>query len=155
MRLDVFTPTAARVRDDDVAALRAEDASGRFGILPGHADLVTALSVSVLTWRRRDGSEHHCAVRGGVLTVHGGTRVTVATQDAVPGDDLDRLEHEVLARLRAADEEARDARIHARRLHVAALEQLLHYARPGALSAGFARPAHREDGGKGGGDGGG
>jgi F-type H+-transporting ATPase subunit epsilon len=149
--LEVFTPTAVRVREDGVSALRAEDASGRFGILPGHANLVTALSVSVLTWRLRDGSTRHCAVRGGVLTVHGGERITVATQEAVPGADLARLEHEVLARLRAAEEEARDARMHARRLHVAALEQLLRYARPGALSAGFGRPAHREDGADGGG----
>lgn len=145
MILEVVTPTALRVRDDEVVALQAEDASGRFGVLAGHADLVTALEVSVLSWRRRDGAQRHCAVRGGVLTVRGGAHVAVATQEAVPGDDLPQLEREVLVRLRAADEQARDARVHARRLHVAALEQLLRYARPGAMGPGLGRGTHRED----------
>lgn len=143
MRLEVSTPTSLSVRESDLLALRAEDASGSFGIWPGHADLITVLSVSVLTWRRRDGVERHCAVRGGVLTVRGGERLSVATQEAVPGDDLAHLAHEVLDRLREAEEQVRDARIHARRLHVAALEQLLRYARPGSFSGGPGRLAPR------------
>ena len=31
--------------------LRAEDDTGAFGILPGHADFLTVLAVSVVTWR--------------------------------------------------------------------------------------------------------
>jgi len=143
MKLEVSTPTAIPVREDDLVSVRAEDASGSFGIWPGHTDFITVLSVSVLSWRRQDGSESHCAVRGGVLTMRRGERIAVATQEAVPGEDLARLEHDVLERLRAADEQARDARIHARRLHVAALEQLLRYARPGGLPAGPGRLAPR------------
>ena len=39
----------------DVVSVRAEDASGSFGILPGHADFLTSLAPSVVRWRRRDG----------------------------------------------------------------------------------------------------
>lgn len=143
MKLEVSTPIAIPVCEGDLVSLHAEDASGRFGIWPGHADLLTVLSVSVLSWRRRDGLEGHCAVRGGVLTVRGGERIDVATQEAVPGEDLARLEQDVLDRLRAAEEEVRDARVHARRLHVAALEQLLRYARPGGVPTGPGRLAPR------------
>lgn len=143
MKLEVSTPTAIAVCEDNLVSVRAEDASGSFGIWPGHADLITVLSVSVLSWRRRDGSESHCAVRGGVLTVRRGKQIAVATQEAIQGDDLARLEHDVLRRLRAAEEKGRDARIHARQLHVAALEQLLRYARPGSFSGGPGRLSPR------------
>jgi F-type H+-transporting ATPase subunit epsilon len=34
--------------------LRAEDASGSFGILPGHAPFLTALAISIVSWRKDD-----------------------------------------------------------------------------------------------------
>ena len=72
MKLTVTTPLAIVTEADDVAHLRAEDDSGAFGILPGHADFLTALSLSVVSWRDRRGTEHHLAVRGGMLEVRGG-----------------------------------------------------------------------------------
>ncbi len=92
MRLSVSTPLAIVVDRDDLAYLRAEDETGAFGILPGYADFLTALSVSVLTWRDRTGSEHHVAVRGGILEVRGGNTIIVATREAVCSDDLGQLE---------------------------------------------------------------
>ena len=44
MRLTVTTPLAIVAEADDVAHLRAEDDTGAFGILPGHADFLTALA---------------------------------------------------------------------------------------------------------------
>ncbi|HLN22636.1 MAG TPA: F0F1 ATP synthase subunit epsilon, partial [Patescibacteria group bacterium] len=72
MKLTVSTPLALLVEAEDVQAVRAEDDSGSFGILPGHADFLTALGVSVMTWRDHAGGEHHVALRGGVLEVIGG-----------------------------------------------------------------------------------
>ena len=46
MKLSVATPLALVVEADDVRHLRAEDDTGAFGILPGHADFLTALAVS-------------------------------------------------------------------------------------------------------------
>ena len=90
MKLVVSTPLEIVVEDDDVAHVRAEDASGAFGILRGHADFLTALSVSVLSWRDLRGRERHVALRGGVLEVRDGERVEVASREAVAGDDLRR-----------------------------------------------------------------
>lgn len=129
MRLSVSTPLAIVVDADDLAYLRAGDETGAFGVLPGHADFLTALPVSVLTWRDRTGIEHHIAVRGGILEVRGGNTIVVATREAVCGDDLDHLEAEVLAAFRRAVEEDRVARVDAERLYLAAIRHICHFLR--------------------------
>ena len=86
VRLTVATPLAIVVEADDVAHLRAEDETGAFGILAGHADFLTALAVSVLSWRDDRGAEYHIAVRGGMLEVRDGRTIAVAT----PAGDCQR-----------------------------------------------------------------
>jgi F-type H+-transporting ATPase subunit epsilon len=54
VRLRIVTPLSVIV-DEDAAALRAEDASGAFGVLPGHAPFLTALAVSIVSWRGNGG----------------------------------------------------------------------------------------------------
>jgi len=80
-----------------------------FRIVAGHADFLTALAVSVVTWRDRQGAEHYVAVRGGMIEVRGGQTITVATPEAVAGDDLHQLETEVLVRFRRQLEEEQAA----------------------------------------------
>jgi F-type H+-transporting ATPase subunit epsilon len=135
MKLTVSTPLAVALEADDVRHLRAEDATGAFGILPGHADFLTALSASVIRWRHDHGPEHYMAVRGGVLEVSGGIMIAIATPEAVAGDDLGRLEAEALARFRqqAADEQT--ARTDAQRLYLAALRQIIRYVRGQSASS--------------------
>ncbi len=124
MKLLVTTPLAIAVDASDVAHLRAEDETGAFGILPGHADFLTALSISVATWRDRAGREHHVAVRGGMLHVLGGDKITIATREAVVSDDLARLQTEVLTAFRREAEEEKAARTDAQRLYLAAIRQI-------------------------------
>ena len=130
MRLLITTPTTIVVDAPDVAAVRAEDESGSFGILNGHADFLTALEVSVVDWRHADGRQRFCAVRRGVLSVANGNEVAIATREAVAGDDLARLEHEVLAQFRDALEAERSARTESLRLQMQAIRRILHYLRP-------------------------
>lgn len=130
MRLLITTPSAIVVDSDDVLAVRAEDESGEFGILPHHADFVTALAISVVGWRRQGGEAGYCAVRGGLLTVADGEIVSIATREAVTGDDLATLETHVRTRLAAEAEEERAARAHAEQLRVQAIRQIIGYLRP-------------------------
>jgi F-type H+-transporting ATPase subunit epsilon len=65
--LTITTPAQILAASDNVVAVRAEDRSGSFGVLPGHADLLTALIPSVVRWRTVDGAARFCAVRGGCL----------------------------------------------------------------------------------------
>lgn len=97
MRLRVTDPSAVLV-DCEVVSVRAEDASGGFGILAGHADLVTALDTSIVSWRNPAGHESYCAVHNGVLTVNGGSDVSIATRGGFVGDNLEALQAEVRAR---------------------------------------------------------
>jgi F-type H+-transporting ATPase subunit epsilon len=131
MKLIVTTPLAIVVDADDVTHLRAEDETGAFGILTGHADFLTALAVSVVSWRNGQAAEHHVAVHGGMLEVRGGNTIAIATREAVPGDDLHRLEAEVVVRFRRQLAEETAARKDAQRLYLAAIHQICHFLRPG------------------------
>jgi len=124
MRLSVATPLAIVIEVSDVAHLRAEDDTGAFGILPGHADFLTALAVSVVTWRDESGIEHHVALRGGMLEVRDGDTIAIATPEAVTSEDLHRLEVEVLDTFRRELLEEQAARTDARRLYLAAIRQI-------------------------------
>jgi len=130
MRLTVTTPLTMVVDALNVAHVRAEDSSGAFGILSGHADYITVLEVSVITWRDRSGSEHHCAVPGGILTVISGTHVAVVTSEAVKGDDLTELEATVIERFRDAARKEAASRTTEEQLQAAAMQQIYHYLRP-------------------------
>jgi F-type H+-transporting ATPase subunit epsilon len=130
MKLRITMPTALVAEYDDVMHVSAEDASGAFGILRGHADFLTVLETSVVSWRRANGAEGHCAVRGGVLTVSGGERLAIATREAALGDDLAHLEAEVLEAFRRKTSEEQSARAGSARLQVAAVRRILDYLRP-------------------------
>lgn len=134
MGLTIATPVSVVLSAQAVAQVRAEDPTGGFGIRPGHADFLTALVPSVVIWRDADGRDRYCAVRGGVLTVTGGRQVTVATREAVPGDDLEALEREVVARFLAGEEDEADARTGARQLHLAAVRRMLSMLRPAGVA---------------------
>lgn len=130
MNLLITEPTAVIATHDDVASLRAEDESGGFGILEGHADLLTVLPPSVVLWRHVDGREGFCAVRHGVLTVRQGREIAIATRQAQLGTDLETLETTVLERFAAETEAERRARIASARLHMQAIRRIIAALRP-------------------------
>jgi F-type H+-transporting ATPase subunit epsilon len=141
LHLTVTTPAQILVASDNVVAVRAEDQSGSFGILPGHADLLTVLVPSVLRWRTADGAARFCAVRGGVFTILSGRDVAVACREGVVGDSLEDLEAKVRT-VRAQELEAdRKARVEQVRLHALAVRQLVRYLRPNPAPA---APIERE-----------
>jgi F-type H+-transporting ATPase subunit epsilon len=130
MRLRIITPLAVAIEEDGVLALRAEDASGGFGILPRHADFLTTLTISVVGWKSADGTWHFCAVRHGVLSVAGGQIISIATREAVCGDYLATLDQTVLARFRADIETERTEHIESTRLQLNAIRQIMRHLRP-------------------------
>jgi F-type H+-transporting ATPase subunit epsilon len=134
LHLVLATPQQVVLDLDDVDSVRGEDASGSFGILPGHADLVTVLVPTVLRWQRAGGEKGFCALRGGVLRMSDGKELHVACRGAVRGDDLDTLETTVrAARADQADADRR-ARVEQMQLHARAVRTLLRYLRPGPRS---------------------
>jgi F-type H+-transporting ATPase subunit epsilon len=134
VRLRISTPLAVVVDADGIVSLRANDATGSFGIMPGHADFLTSLAISVVSWHGRDGTPHYCAVRHGVFTVTGGQDIAIATREAVAGDDLATLDETVLARFRADTEAERAERVDSTRLQLNAIRRIVSQLRPSGRS---------------------
>lgn len=130
MKLRIVTPLSVVV-DEDIDSLRAEDSSGGFGILEGHAPFLTALAISIVSWRQA-GHERFCAVRGGVMTVSGSTGIAVAAREAVTGDDIATLDKDVLARFRADADAERVEHVETVRLQLHAIRQMIARLHSGA-----------------------
>lgn len=124
MRLRIVTPLDVAVDDADVTSLRAEDASGDFGILTGHADFLTSLAVSVVRWTRQDGARRFCALRGGMLSVTAGREIAVTSREAVVADDLASLQTSILTRFKSEIEAERADRADGTRLQIKAIRQI-------------------------------
>ncbi len=135
MRLRIITPLTVVVDEDGILALRAEDASGSFGILPGHADFLTSLTISVVSWKGTGAISHFCAVRRGVFTVTGGQAISIATREAILGDDLTTLDQKVLTRFRADIETDRMEHVESTRLQLNAIRRIMLHLRPDGRSA--------------------
>ena len=128
LHLLIATPQRILVDLADVVALRGEDGSGCFGLLPGHVDYLTVLQPSVLRWRRAGGELGFCAVRGGVLSLAGG-ELRVACREGIVGERLAELEARVSEAREAQRDSARQARVEHLRLHTRAVRQLVRYLR--------------------------
>ena len=134
MRLRIVTPLSVVIDEDGVRALRAEDATGSFGILPGHADFLTSLAISVVSWESAKETRHYCAVRRGVLSVIAGQNITIATREAVASDDLATLDETILARFRADIETERTEHVESTRLQLNAIRQIVSHLQPAGCS---------------------
>jgi len=135
VRLRIITPLSVVIDEDGVAALRAEDSSGSFGILNGHADFLTSLTISVVSWAGTDGNRRYCAVRRGVLTFTSGRDAAIATREAVAGD-LATLDETVITRFRADAEAERTEHFESARLQLNAIRQIVNHLRPGVRTGG-------------------
>jgi F-type H+-transporting ATPase subunit epsilon len=135
MRLRIITPLAVVV-DEDIDSLRAYDASGSFGILKGHAPFLTALEISIVSWRAAD-AERFCALRGGVMTVGEQSKIDIATREAVRGDDLATLDSDVLAQFRSDADDERSERVEAMRLQFNAIRHMVSRLNTGANAGEF------------------
>ncbi|WP_240310458.1 F0F1 ATP synthase subunit epsilon [Pseudosulfitobacter sp. DSM 107133] len=134
MNLRIVTPLCVVV-DAQIDALRAEDASGSFGILSDHAPFLTALTVCIVSWKD-DATEHFCAVRGGMLSVIGNT-VSIATREAVTGNDLATLDSEVLQRFQTDADAEKVDRNETVQLQLNAIRQMVTRLHGGADTGAF------------------
>lgn len=137
MRLVVSTPTEIVADIPDIRQVLAEDDTGGFGIRPGHADFVTVLPVSIVTWRDA-AREGFVVLRGGVLCVRGGDLVEIAARGAWSQDQLAALGETALQALRRATAEEDVTRRSEQRLHLATvrkIEELLRGGRDGVAGA--------------------
>ena len=90
---------------------------GDFGVLAGHAPLISSLRPGVIEIDGADDAENRIYVGGGFAEIVGG-RLTVLAEEAVPVSQLDRAALE--QRIRNAEEDLEDAKDDAARAKIQA-----------------------------------
>ena len=89
MTLCLFQSTGSG-RFDNVTSFVGEDASGSFGILPGHVWMMTALVTGLARFRVGDDEWHYLALPGGIIE-GGGDRLTLCTRRCLHDTDVRRM----------------------------------------------------------------
>jgi F-type H+-transporting ATPase subunit epsilon len=97
MDLEILVPDGVVVKTR-IRGLQAADASGRFGIWPGHEAFLTLLVPCVVFYRDADGSDRYAAADGGVLLVEQ-DHVSLVTREAVVADRLELVADKAAAML--------------------------------------------------------
>jgi F-type H+-transporting ATPase subunit epsilon len=68
MKLDIVTPLG-RIFEGEVKEAYFPGMEGEFGVLDGHAPLMTTLTPGVITIKKQDGSEEVIAINSGYVEV--------------------------------------------------------------------------------------
>jgi len=86
LHLEIVTPEKMVVRDS-ADEVQIPGKNGYLGVLPGHAPLITELSVGEITYRN-SGSTHHLAVAWGFAEVLP-DKVTILAERAEAASEID------------------------------------------------------------------
>jgi len=89
MTLEILVPDGVAL-NTITRGLQATDATGRFGLLPGHENSLTVLEPCVLMYRDENDRERFAAVDGGVLLLER-NQVVLVTREVVLADRLEGL----------------------------------------------------------------
>ena len=89
MKLEIITPNGV-IFDGDVKQVNLPGSEGEFGVLAGHATLVSLLNTGVIVYDRADGREVAVAINSGYVKVdEEKTTCIVDGAVALSGDDTD------------------------------------------------------------------
>lgn len=124
MRLLLQLP-ARTLLDTPVTKVTVEAVGGSFCLLPGHVDVVAALTTGILVYATAEREENLVAVDEGVL-VKRGEEVRVAVRQAMEGTGLEELQATVEREFRALGERERAARGILEKLESHVLRHLIH-----------------------------
>jgi len=87
MKLEIVTPDGV-IFDDEIKQVTVPGGEGEFGILAGHAAVVSLLDAGVITIERKDNKEVSVAINGGYVKVdEEKTLCMVDGAVALSGDD--------------------------------------------------------------------
>jgi len=89
MKLEIITPDGL-IFNGDVTQVNLPGSEGEFGVLAGHATLVSLLETGVIVYDRADGTEVAVAINSGYVKVdEGKTTCIVDGAVALSGEDTD------------------------------------------------------------------
>lgn len=87
LKLELVTPYK-KVLTEEVDEITASGSLGEFGVLPGHAPMLTSLKIGELSYKT-DGKVFHLAVNWGYFEVES-DKVTVLVETAERSDEIDQ-----------------------------------------------------------------
>ena len=111
-----------------VASFIGSDASGSFGILPGHEHFMTSLRIGLARFHATDGPWRYLALPGGILRFDG-TQLTIGTRRYLLEDDLDKVSTALRERLLVEEEQLQGTRRSLRTMEEALLMRMWHLGR--------------------------
>ena len=117
-------------RIENVASFVGEDASGSFGILPGHAPMCTVLEFGLARFRAAGGEWQFIAAPGAVLRL-AGQELHFSTRRYLRDADFERVRVALREQLLAEENALRDIRNGLRRLEEEMLKRLWKLGRAG------------------------
>lgn len=110
-------------RIEGVTSFVGEDASGRFGILPGHVRFMTVLLFGLSRFRCADNDWEYLALPGALLYFVDNT-LTVATRHYLRDPDYERISQRLGDELLAEEEELLDIRDSVKQMEEAMLRRM-------------------------------
>jgi F-type H+-transporting ATPase subunit epsilon len=112
----------------DATSFVGEDASGSFGLLPGHARFMTVLAFGLARFRRGSGSWEFLALPGG-LVYFTGNQLWLNTRRYLRGQDSARIHAALEQQFAAEENELRAVKQSLQRLEQEMLKRLLEIQR--------------------------
>jgi F-type H+-transporting ATPase subunit epsilon len=113
-----------------VTSFVGEDRSGSFGILPGHAWMMTSLIIGLARFRIGEGSWKYLAVPGAVLYFHD-NELTLSTRRYLLDDDYMRISQALAQQLIAEEEQLHAMKESLHRMEEEVLKRLWEMSRMG------------------------
>jgi len=111
-----------------VSSFVAEDASGSFGILPGHERLVTVLDFGLSSFRVADSEWRYIAAPGAVLRLHD-DELHFATRRYVLGSDFETIRDALVQQISVEERALAEVKTSLRGLEQEMLKRLWQLAR--------------------------
>lgn len=118
---------------EDLVSFVGEDASGSFGILAGHARLMTVLLFGLARFRRADGHWHYLALSGALL-YYVNDELSISTRRYLLDDDYGRISTALQEQLFAEEEGLRTMKESLHRMEEELLRRLWEMNRTGRAS---------------------
>jgi F-type H+-transporting ATPase subunit epsilon len=115
----------------DVTSFVGEDTSGSFGILAGHARMITSLVVGLARFRTGEGAWRYLALPGAVLYFRDDV-LTISTRRCVVGDDYTLISAALRDQLLGEEEKLRAMKESLHRMEEELFKRLWEIGRRGA-----------------------
>ncbi len=115
---------------EGVTSFIGEDTTGSFGILPGHARLMSVLVFGLARFRCREGAWQYLAMPGAVLYFVDNT-LNIACRHYLIDEDYERISQRLIDELVAEEEQLREIQLSLKRMEEALLRRMWEMGRQG------------------------